>query len=737
MALSGGFGQYASKGSSVSFSNPVSDLVTILPRRPNAVFKDLLENGRPVDVKADRVLVALLWLKQNNPLYADISIDEEALHDITLLQAANESASTKPSLEHESNNGSPDPSRVARAASSEAALGSQGPLDGESLLLLSEASTVRLEDTCNMQNSQMLIGHMLRPFDHRRNHLRPSYDACHNIESYFPSLFPHGRGGPNSMKLPLGIWLKHALTIHGSRFASNLDFVFFVNSVQRRRRLTGLSAKAHLRHRCTKAIINVRELLSGDFPPPVIARRIDKLLRTGTLNASFENLPGSPPLSATLRSKSWAYLTHFGPCQLFLTLSVADMIDPYVFMQIDQSLTFEAARALPTRKRADLFSTNPVAATTIFHRRVRSLFDNFLFGETSPFFEIEAFLGRVEQQARHSPHLHLLIWLKNKSPCLSGSNVADALSIAHFVELFGTALLPQDDLTPQSQVPSPTHTSPIPVHVPSANRLVSPVQFSGDQRHSILSAPVSASAFEGSTESNIALRQQMLATQTHSCNNYCSRGGQEGRFMFSFKPQPRGSLAARSSRPSETRRVALAPRIALAPRTSPYINSSHPMLTCMFHSNTDVSVVTGDSEAESAYVCNYAVKADKNPLFDQSALTRLQRLGDGISDDRKLLAAIARNSTSVRAVGAQEAVDGLLGNPLTFLSADVKTVNPSFLLQHDGALTSGEMSLCNTQDALQETANIDLLPHLYKDFVAAVQSRAGKERNNQVFDETK
>lgn len=151
---------------------------------------------------------------------------------------------------------------------------------------------------------------------------------------------------------------------------------------------------------------------------------------------------------------------------IFLTLSVADLIDPYIFIQIDRSLTFQAARQLSSRRRAELLANNPLAATKMFHRRVQSLFENFLCGQTSPFFEIGAFLGRIEQQARHSPHLHLLIWLKNKFPSFTGDGSADGYQIAKFLEVFCTALLPPDVPIPQEDVPIPDQASPMPVHTP-------------------------------------------------------------------------------------------------------------------------------------------------------------------------------------------------------------------------------------------------------------------------------
>lgn len=195
-------------------------------------------------------------------------------------------------------------------------------------------------------------------------------------------------------------------------------------------------------------------------------------------------------------------------------------------MQIDSRLSFDDARKLSTRKRADLLASNRVAASTIFHRRVQSIFNNFLrnrlFGETKPFGEREAFLGRVEQQARHSPHLHLLIWTTKKSPSLTGNQNIDSDNISRFVELFSTALLPPDSLFSQDSLPKPPKQFPPPVYASLPQDMhTSPITLSGPQRHAALSLPYNAIVFNGSVSSNRERRSQIQATQLHTCNSYC------------------------------------------------------------------------------------------------------------------------------------------------------------------------------------------------------------------------
>lgn len=65
---------------------------------------------------------------------------------------------------------------------------------------LFSSQRVGTEDMESLVQSRLLIQHMLRPFTHRRNHYLPYYDACDNLESYLPILFPYGRGGQSSVK---------------------------------------------------------------------------------------------------------------------------------------------------------------------------------------------------------------------------------------------------------------------------------------------------------------------------------------------------------------------------------------------------------------------------------------------------------------------------------------------------------------------------------------------------------
>lgn len=218
----GGYGQFACRGV-VSFSNPVATLAISLPHRASAIFSVLSENGQRVELSAGNIRSALVWLKTTNPLYADIEICEEALRDIALTES--DAISARPS----SSDG-PSTSDVTTAANIEQSLGAQGPVDGEALHFSSQSVVMGTEDLDNIQHCKLLIEHMLRPFNHLRNDMVPSYDAAQHLEAYFPVHFLYGYGGPASTNIPLGNWIKNALLVHDSRFARDLDFIFFVTT---------------------------------------------------------------------------------------------------------------------------------------------------------------------------------------------------------------------------------------------------------------------------------------------------------------------------------------------------------------------------------------------------------------------------------------------------------------------------------------------------------------------------
>ena len=670
----GEFGQYASVGSPVAFSNPVAQIADSLPRNPNVVFKHILDNGKKIIIRVEVIQKALTWLCKHNELYSDVVINNKMFQTI--------SDNFKGSNTNEDNKIDEVNKEVI---SSEKNHGAQGPLDEEALSYSLPLQNIGSEDVENHEEMKILLSHMLKPFKYRKSDLIPSYDATENLESYFPTLFPYGVGGPKSVNMQFATWVRHVLENDEFNFHKNLEFIFFCNSISQRRRITGLTMNAHIKNKCSNALIEVKSLLSSDISKQSIVRRIEKLLRSGVLSVSYEQLRGSPAYWAGMSKKAWTYLTVFGPCNIFLTMSAADLTDPLVFMCADSNLSFTEAKNLSPKQRANILANNPVAANEIFHKRINSLFDTFLFGNTKPFGEIEAYLGRIEAQSRHSPHIHLLIWLKNKPPKKNSDELYDVRELTNYLEMFSTSLQTEGELFNSSVSDNYYQKTPIPTYEPNRTcQQSSNLSISGNTRHNILTQSYISNMFDRSNENNKRISDIMLATQFHKCNNYCKSQRNTCRFGFPFPVQERATVSYQMHGESGRR------MLCLSPRSSPHINSTHPILSAMCRSNTDVTIILGQGIAESMYVCNYAVKADKQDCFNKKSLHQLYKAFEDGKDDRSILSLIARGSVSAKIIGAQEAVSNLVGTPLCFESANILNVSISMFLDHENALSSNQ-----------------------------------------------
>lgn len=720
-----GYSQYASKRTPVSFSNPVAQICNLLPRNPNVVFKSVLDNGQKIEICSQKVVNALNWLRKHNKLYRWITINNESLNIINTQYSVHSD-----SVENHDSSSENVSSEDIQPAEAEKIAGAQGPLDEQALEESSKLRQMGVLDIKNSESVNVLIRHMLQPFKYRLKDLIPSYDATKNLESYFPSLFPHGTGGPEDTHTHFATWISHCLEVKDSRFSKNLPFLFFANSVHQRARLTGLSMNARIIDKCSNAIMNVRKLLEGNLPRQEIIKRIDKLIRSGTISASFEKLKGSPAYWARMKRTAWTYLTFFGPCQLFVTMSVADLTDPFIFMEIDSNLSYVDASNLSSQKRAQYLAENPVVANCVFHRRVQSLLDNFLFGKTRPFGQIEAYLGRVEMQARHSPHLHLLVWTEKKIPHIHERMYEDNTieDLIEYLEIFNTASRPLGDLIDSEKLSPVNAKLPIPTFksIKKDPKHKIGLKLNRGERHSILTEKLDPAIFNRSEINNKKIGDILRATQTHICNDYCTKSDEQCRFGFPFPRQDRASVCIRriDNRKSHY--------LALAPRQSPYLNKTHPLLAVMARSNTDVTVILGKGIAESMYVSNYAVKSDKDVLFNKNALKKLYKVMENDPGEKQLLSSIARGSLGAKIVGAQEAVSSLLGSPLVFQSAAVTNVSIKYFLTLSYALSETEKKEYLQNEDLVHESLTELLPDLDQD--VNVCNPSVKESDNVKLD---
>jgi hypothetical protein len=114
-----------------------------------------------------------------------------------------------------------------------------------------------------------------------------------------------------------------------------------------------------------------------------------------------------------------AMLRQLGCATIFLTLSAAETKWSELIVILTQVLEnkvikLEEAENMSYEKKCDLIRQDPVTCVRYFEHRIKCLWE-ILSAPCGPFqgYELEDKYVRIEFQARGSPHIHALLWLKN------------------------------------------------------------------------------------------------------------------------------------------------------------------------------------------------------------------------------------------------------------------------------------------------------------------------------------
>ena len=118
-----------------------------------------------------------------------------------------------------------------------------------------------------------------------------------------------------------------------------------------------------------------------------------------------------------------ALLRQNGCPSLFLTLSCAEFDWPELLKEIIETVqrrkvSKEYVNSLPDKVKNRLISENVVQSTIHFQKRIAKLFSlmryNFFKG-TDQNYHVSSYFYRIEFQQRGAPHVHSLLWMKNKN----------------------------------------------------------------------------------------------------------------------------------------------------------------------------------------------------------------------------------------------------------------------------------------------------------------------------------
>ena len=122
------------------------------------------------------------------------------------------------------------------------------------------------------------------------------------------------------------------------------------------------------------------------------------------------------------KKKLMALLRQNGCPSVFLTLSCAEFDWPELLREIAETVyrrkfTDQEINDLSEMEKKKLISENVVQSTLHFQRRFEKLFALMgydLFEDGNQCYHVSSYFFRVEFQQRGAPHVHSLLWLKDK-----------------------------------------------------------------------------------------------------------------------------------------------------------------------------------------------------------------------------------------------------------------------------------------------------------------------------------
>lgn len=394
------------------------------------------KKARPLTVRADRVRAALVWLKANNPLYQDITINEP------VLTALASGAELPIHVEHIL------PQKAQDVLQSRYDVFDDQPSEGETTNNdeIPFENVVIADVDGHASSNELRAAAMRHLKDHGGGYIEIPHDA-HPVNEFknkdlfpmmYPTLFPYGIGGvedcSRTTKLSFEGHLQHMLKLADRRFQEHPSFIFTAfNMLQRRALLLHTSLKVKKRHfpalaesfaHITPETIQiiVDRVSQGDYTTSRNdeEKRVMDLMRE--VKAIAKNIPCSSASKAVMRNEIRAMMMSLGLPSFYVTINPADVYNPVVKFLAGEDIDVDAltdATRPQYMEQSLLVAKNPVVAAKFFNIYMKAFIKALLgFDPNRKDLEegilgvVKGYYGCVEAQGRGTLHCHMLIWIE-------------------------------------------------------------------------------------------------------------------------------------------------------------------------------------------------------------------------------------------------------------------------------------------------------------------------------------
>ena len=257
----------------------------------------------------------------------------------------------------------------------------------------------------------------------------------------FPDFFPMGEGSFSSerhQRLLMRDYTKQRLKNVDTKFAKNLEYIF---SMQYAVELNQLETAQNVSIRRNKSNAKNHGLKASMLKDPGFLTQMiskDKAYRfmqtvRGTTSYWEHQLRETLAMFNTLGKPTW-----------FLTLTAAENLWPELVQAIylaeeGRFLTLQEVAEMSKTEKSNLIRRHPVISCMMWKHRIDKFMSEYIGDkDAAPLSIVEDYVVKTEFQARGSPHVHILLWVKD-APII-GKHTDE--EVCEFIDNFVSGVFP-------------------------------------------------------------------------------------------------------------------------------------------------------------------------------------------------------------------------------------------------------------------------------------------------------
>ena len=414
--------QFKIQGNIVNVPAEVSDTVNMLPRLPSQTgtikvnLKRKLQyksSALSLNVRPHKVVQAANWLINNSNLYKQerITINQEWGMQYSETSVLDENMGNVENQSQQSEDVDCNSSSVQAEMDCSKESDSQDEWSEDEVEIPAGVTDTMLTNADFIENSE--TQHILNVAPGEGNKPLSIFRDQYSEELAYPGIFLGQNRPENSDRLVVVNYsdiCKSELRRSDRRAAKCVENIFFKAKKLQMKILLGKSQVALRKCKGNSRTLNAGQLKGNGA--------IERLIHLDEGFQFLRALRGSPPYFEKAKKDLFAMIRQLGPASLFCSFSSAETQWIHFLRILGQLVdqkeyTNTELENMNWDDKCRLIQSDPVTCARHFDYQISQFLTNFLLNKAKPLGNISDWFYRVEYQQRGSPHIHMLIWLKD------------------------------------------------------------------------------------------------------------------------------------------------------------------------------------------------------------------------------------------------------------------------------------------------------------------------------------